>query len=360
MKGFVRILEAVVASIIILSAISYFFVPVSRETGWDDALLRLVMEDSLASMGKNSELNGFILANDAASLDAALKRLMPDNAEFSVTIRGIPKPEIKIGCVDCDVDEVQSLKKLLGPLEFEYKQRTIKIFEPKIMSFPGIDDDTDILFFFGYDSLRANKDAVLKFMESGGRVFLLDNLEESDLSDGLLASTFGLSWCPLPPDPESCPGNPAMGEFYEHTNPSNPSFRTANYYATVSGVSVFSGFGNENSFMFNNDNIINKIRVDGNTIISTNSRKASFLKVSERVGARTAWMAGFDFEGGEENMENIRNLTKSAVMWLTSNSYTIDPPYKRVPAGPLNVYEYFAVLPGFEPFSLSLVAWRIF
>ncbi len=358
MKGFVRILEAVVASIIILSALSYFFVPVTRETGWDDALLRLAMEDSMASLGKNGELISFILANDATALDAALKRLMPDNAEFSVTIRGIPKPEIKIGCMYCDVDEVQNLKKLLGPLEFEYKQRTIKIFEPKIMSFPGIDADTDILFFFGYANLRTNKDAAINFMGSGGKIFLLDNLEESDLSDGLLANTFGLSWCPPPPDTESCPGNPVMGEFYEYANPSNPSFRTANYYAAVSGVSVFSGFGSENNFRFTNGDSINKITADDNTIISTNNRKASFLKVNERVGVRTAWMA--DYESQEENMENIRNLTKSAVMWLTSNAYTLDPPYKRAPAGPLNAYEYFGVLPGFEPFSLSLAAWRIF
>lgn len=357
-KGFVRILESVVASIIILSSLSYFFVPATEDSGWDDALLKLVSEDSLASLGKNEELNKTVMTSGIASLDSTLKSLLLDTVDFSVAVKGVPKYEIRAGCVDCNVAEVQTVKSLLSPLEFTYKRRAIKIFEPKITSFP-VDASTDILFFMDYARLKANSNGAVNFMKSGGKVFLLGNLQQTDFSDGFLADVFGLEWCPEPPEPGSCPDNPVKGEFYDYSNPSTASFRVANYYSNVSGVSLFDNkFGGENDFMFDNGNTINKITADKNTVIEANGKKASFAKINELIGVRAAWIAGFENE--VENLERIGALTKSIVMWLTSNEYSLDPPYKRVPSGTVKIYEYFSVLSGFEPYEVNLKVWRVF
>ena len=357
-KGFVRILESIVASIIILSSLSYFFVPATEDSGWDDTLLKLVSEDSLASLSKNEELNKTVMASDIESLNIVLKPLLPDTVDFSVVAKGVPKYEIRVGCVDCSVPEVQAVKSLLSPLEFTYKRRAIKIFEPKITGFP-VDTSTDILFFMDYARLKANSNDAANFMKNGGKVFLLGNLQQADFSDGFLTGVFGLEWCPEPPDPDSCPGNPVKGDFYDYSDPSAASFRIANYYSNVSGVSLFdSKFGGENDFTFDNGNTINKITVNKNTVIEANGKKASFAKINELIGVRTAWVANFGSDA--ENLVRIGTLTRSIVMWLTSNEYALDPPYKRAPAGPVKIYEYFSVLSGVEPYEVNLKVWRVF
>jgi hypothetical protein len=339
MKGFVRILESIVASVILLSSVSFFFLPALEESKWDSTLLQTRTEDSLATLVKSGKMNEFLMVSDIRQLNDTFKSLLPENVEFSVVVKGIPSPEIRIGCLNCSDVEVNKLKNLLGLLEYNYKNRVVKILEPKKINFSGVDSDTDVIVSFDFEIINATPNDAANFMKSGGGLLLIGSFLEDN---------FGLEWCAV------CTG-PEPGEFYRFGEPDKISFKIANYYSNVSDVSVFDpNFNSENAFFFDNTGI-NRISVDENTIITSSDMTRSFAKVNEMPGIRTAWIS----TSTTGNLENIKNLTKSIVMWLGSDSYTLDPPYKKVSSRPLKVYEYMGVLDGFEPFKINIIMWRI-
>jgi len=49
MKGFVRILEAVIASFIILASLTYFFSAPAKYNYWEETFSRIQAQDALAS-----------------------------------------------------------------------------------------------------------------------------------------------------------------------------------------------------------------------------------------------------------------------------------------------------------------------
>ena len=103
MKGIIKILEAMLASIILLSTISYFLV-IEKESNWDDVLTQTKIKDSLATLYLNGSMENFIRNGDAVTLNSALKGLLAETLDFSIVIKGIPDYEIKLGCI-CDAGE---------------------------------------------------------------------------------------------------------------------------------------------------------------------------------------------------------------------------------------------------------------
>lgn len=188
MKGFVRIFEAIIASMILLSSLTYFIF-ITKYSGWGDAQTQLQIEDSIASLGRSGLLNSYIKSNDIASINNKLRQILPKTTDFSIEVSGIPNPQIYIGCV-CTDSERSALENMLSPLNFNYKGRNIEI-RVSPVSFANIDPKTNIIFVYGYKDLTSNRTDIDKFLENGTLV-MLGNLS-SPLND-VMTGIFGLAW----------------------------------------------------------------------------------------------------------------------------------------------------------------------
>ena len=109
MKGFIRILEALMASIILIVSLFYFFGAFVRQSDWDSLAVNTQIRDSIASLDNNGELEAFIYNNDKVGLYNKLKSMLPKNIDFSTIINGMPPPNIYIAChcTDAEYDELK-------------------------------------------------------------------------------------------------------------------------------------------------------------------------------------------------------------------------------------------------------------
>ena len=321
MKGFIKILESIIASTILISSMSIFFTHQAEKSNWDNALLQLTIEDSFVSLTKTNKLNNLIIENNKTELNEILKSLLSKNIDFSVVIEGIPNSEIKLGCF-CSQIDFESLNSSLEPFNFSYKNRIINISLQKI---DNNFNEVDIIVFFSFDDINNNQKKITDFIKNKGRILLIDEVVESDVTN-FIENHFGIFWC------ETC-SNQSPAKFYNQDEIDKPSFKILKYYSDISNANT--------EFHFSNSH---KIKLDKNTIL--NSSNNSFVKVYENE-TRTSWSAP----------TTHNNLIKSIIMWL-SEDYRFNPDYKKEPSfGKTKIYEYFGVLNGFEPFKIKLIVW---
>ena len=215
MKGFIRILEAIIASLILLATISFFF-SVPSETDWDVALLQTDIQDSLIVMDKRN-LQNYIINNDKTSIRNELATLLPSTVDFSVILEGIPNPEIFISCACADTD-LRTIIQVDVNDKIKFKNREITI-RFKNEPIENIDPRADIFFIFGYQDLTLVRSSVDKFLDGGGTIFML-----ADLPATLDASTeeiFGLQ--------TTTSSGTTTANFYDTTSASTISFKIFDY-----------------------------------------------------------------------------------------------------------------------------------
>ena len=263
MKGFVRILEAVIASLILLSSLSYFFT-ISAPTDWDVVLLQADVEDALTSMDKTF-LQDYITANNKTAIENMTRSLLPETVDFSSAIEGIPNADIFIGC-NCSEQEISDLKQRILRLNAEdmirFKNRNITI-KVKNESINNIDPRTNILFLFGYEDLTPNRPFIDLFLARGGAMFMLARIDPQYPLDDDMVQIFGLE--------EVLPSGQKTARFYDVFSPANVSFRIFDYFIAVNG-NISEVFGT-----FDED----KIKVDDRSIIVDTARgMISYAKVN--------------------------------------------------------------------------------
>ena len=206
MKGFIRILEALVASIILLSSLSYFFKVRTSETGWDYALLEMRARDALAVLHTSGLLENFIRFNNVTGLEQTLSKLLPESVMFSTEIEGLPKPMIRIGC-NCSDEEIEELKTMLHInlsndkiITFNSRNITFGYVKINLSDLRKKASEIDVLLFFGYRNLSPYRSSVENFLKQDKGIFAIADLNDTHLQDSYFASLFNLS---------SSPGNPA-------------------------------------------------------------------------------------------------------------------------------------------------------
>ncbi len=344
MKGFIRILEAILASLILISSLSYFFATPSK-TKWDVALLQANVEDTLLVLDK-SNLQDLIIANNKTEISNRIRLLLPDTIDFSVLVSGMPNPEIFIGC-NCSNQEITSLKQILGldsndMIRLKERSITVKV---KNESIDNIDKRTDILFLFDYEDLTPNRPYINDFLVDGGTVFMLAQIGLNPI-DTNLKEIFGLEAIE--------PSATKEGEFYDTQSPSNTSFRIFDYFVGVNG-NVSQDFGNFE---------LDKIDVDDKSIIvDRNLGSVSYAKVNYDISAngkgRAVWIGDYDYASNGASELNTNKLVTALVLWGSGEEYSFDPIARLVP-DIFQEYSYVGVLRGFEPFEIRLKVWSVF
>ena len=236
MKGFVKILEAIIACIILLASLSYFFTSRVQQSGWFDAALKLEAQDALTVLDKSGFIQDWIRENNESGLKekGKLDKMIHETADFAVGVYGIPKSNINVGCYDCSDNEKKDLETMLMPgtrqayedLEsggsFELNGRKIEL------RVETIDEDdlknADIVVFFGYKSL--NKPKINELLAQGGGIVAIANLTAGQTNDGIFNTIFNLSW-------NSGGSGSSNSVFNDITDPRNVSYKIADYFVSV-------------------------------------------------------------------------------------------------------------------------------
>lgn len=341
MKGFIRILESIIASVVILSALTFFFTPSVKILGWEESNLHIEVYDTIESLYKSGRLSGYIMNNDATGMNSELSAAIKKNIDFSVSVSGIPNKDISIGCL-CTDDEKMSLERIIYPNEFIYHGRTIRIGVEKtdiLQDTILIRRDTNVLFFFGYKNLSQYENQINEFLAGGGSIFMISDLTEDQSKNPYIKSIFGMAW--------KSTGIPSgNGVFYGKESPSKMSFKIHKYFVNISGDEN----GLEN---FNDDPSMNKIAADDNTMIIDRNGVFSLAK-ARKTGpkGRAVWIADYDRYDG-----NISILVKSAMMWSSGELYRLDPTRKTIPqsTGRAGMIVY-----DMDPYEVIIDYWKIF
>jgi hypothetical protein len=319
MKGFIKILESIIASILLLTSLTFFFTATPKQSGWDDALLQIRAEDAMYALEKNGSIEEAVQAGNGSRLQSIITAgglsIFPPTVDYSISIDGTPNPVIYVGCL-CNEAQKADLTAMLSPLDFEYKKRNMSI---RIDNFTvgAIRDETNILFTFNPDLFKydpINSSILDNFLRKGGTLFMLSDLIQAQAQDSYIAKTFNLTWAAA---------DPSNGVFDEPNNASRITFKIANYFDNLSGL------GRGQIFYFSSAN--SYIASDYNTVVlsSGTARKNSQIKVNDGAiygNGRTVWFANYDRSTSGPTTQLMNNLTKSVVMWASGENFKIVPP----------------------------------
>jgi hypothetical protein len=337
MKGFIKILEAIIASVIILTALTFFFNTRLPESNWGDALLKVRTDDALAALVKAGVVQQAVANTDPGVINNVLLdpelNIMPITLGYSVQVNGIPNPVIYIGC-NCTQADMNTLQNLLAPHSFTYKGRNIELrFE-----FEGIDsirNETNILAVFGYTDLNQSAQKLSRFMERDGTIMIIGDLTQAQVNDGYINNTFGLKWV--------SGSRTNSGSFYNSADEELTSFRVAKYYSEITGASDNFGFSGSAT-----------IEVDYRTVVADENTAFSLVKINRDVAkghGRTVWMATPD------NDQQTRDMLKASVMWASGETFRLDTSAK-TPAP--NRFQSSAIVYDSDPYEVVLTVWKVF
>lgn len=346
MRGFIKILESIIASIIILSAATFFF---SFQRAPDG---QAKFNYAIAALQKNGSLNDYVNSSDAGALNTTLRNMLPPTVDFSVEISGIPNSVTTVACV-CSSSEKDDLISRLGSLDFRYRNRTLHIRVDNGNLNDMATSNANVLFFFGPRTFAPAEQTLLRKFLDNGTLFMLANLEQADVDPAnpsvVMDDLFGLEW-----DGDIVGTGP--GTFSNAENPGTIAYIISRYYGSLGGSRT-------EAFNFHTpEPDMNKIKTDSRTIIVDSGRPKSLLKINKEIignRGRAVWLRNYD--PGAADGPKINNLLKASVLWASGERYRLDPQFKIVPAGqPFRQYSYIGVLDEFEAFLVSLKVWNVF
>ncbi len=335
MKGFVKILESIIASIIMLTTMTFFFTTTIKQTDWDDALLQIRSQDILAALTLNGTISETVMkSNPNITINALLNPnllMFPITVDYTIAIKGVPPPNILIGCNCTDLNPLYSL---LSPTEFVYKNRTIKIVLGKV-SLDDIHNEEriNILFLTEYKDLTTYRSKLDTFLRRGGTIFMMSNLTFVQANNNYMNEVFGLKWV--------TGTRQNTGAFFDPENEENTTtFTIAKYYRNLTSEAASFDFSGAAT-----------IAVDNRTVVYGNG--LSLAKINKDIiqgRGRTVWLSPAG------STANIQNLTKALVMWGSGEYFELST--KKT--APLKYFKTIYIAEDRDVYEVVLTLWKIF
>lgn len=388
MNGFIKILEAVIASILIL--ISYIYImqyqipqisgDISRDNKIKDMLIVLLKTKLIAKAVQENNITIILPYLEA----------LKENIDLEV--QDIPPPLISIVC-NCSQSDYLLLLNSLLPFENNFKNRKINLSVRR----GSVEEDADIILFMDYNEFHNVENLVLTKFLQGRNIVLVSNISEQALStDDVLKEIFSLKISNLQPTNKN--------KFVDISNFANISYKFNNYFTNVylkfednekiyvngSYYTIYICFNETNYIVIDstcetgeriyaNDvfyvdstalklynvtdihayiGIIERdyqfvfqpsspVLADENTIVR-NENNISIMNTNVKDSSRALWMA-------KQLSTDMKQLLKASILWASGEKYklisqSIPEEYK----------EISLFVPGYniiEPFTLVMKYW---
>ena len=334
MKGFIKVAEAIIASMILF--LSLLYTSYTPETGsWSTVIVKTNAEDAIISLEKNGSierfLNGSLTRNNFLGITDAL---ISENIEYQLDFRRIPKfnsisstdnSPIDIYCI-CNDSKWNEIDTLLGS-QLSFADRNIQISKDHGDTYAdNLRFRSELDVFIITEDINFN--FVKAFLENGQSILFLKNLSESDVSN--LENLFGISW------------NNELSDNNNFEFVNNTHGKTVERYydnMTNSGTLTFSASSN------------NKIEPSTGFSIVGDGKSMLVGNIPTEDRGRTLWMP--DYSGS-----NFNSLLKSGVLWLSTSRFVLNK--RDIPNEiPSTIHTIIGVFNGY-PYEMRITVWRSF
>ncbi len=345
MKGFAKIFEAIIASVILLASLTFFFVPDVKQSGWDDASLQVLAQDTLEGIYLNGTLPRYVKEDNYTPLNALISSILPKTVDFSIDVEGLPNKIIYISCVDCSQVQLDDLSAILTPKDFAYKGQNISIrVENLSLGTSPINENTNTIFFFDKNKISTYSNQINGFLNASGSVFLFGDLTQSDVN-GTIADIFNLSWA----------GNTGQpGVFDDVYNSSKISHNAARYFANLSGRHL-ANVENEDFVAFIPSGVA--AGNDNRDIIRTDNGR-TYARGNHKNKGRAVWFGDYNRANhSSNNTLEVDRLMKSTIMWASGEKFKLDL-VKKTPA-PIH-FKSSIFVNDEDTYIVELTIWRVF
>jgi len=288
-KGFIQMIEAILASIILFGSVSYFFMTTRDRSEWELVSLRTEASDALTVLEKNGELATYIKNMDANMTDSRLTELMRKSIGFSLSVTGMPKPVVYIGCL-CSPGETDELAERLMPgsainetFNFGIRKMDIRIENVTTSSDVEL---MDALVVMDKNKFIGNLSYIQGLLDDGKKVVLISDLSQADITT--LQSIFDLS---------SSTGSCTDQSFYNRTNLDMIAYKVSKYFVrTPFFVNTTTGSGSfvirKNSYTIQavdngtSDYIVyNSVKYFQGSILTIDGSKLNVTRISDNAAA---------------------------------------------------------------------------
>lgn len=349
MKGFAKIFEAIIASVIILASLTFFFVPDIKGSGWEDTMIQTLAQDALESAYLNGTLINYIRSDDRTQINTLMSEMLPKTVDFSIEVSGTVNSVINIVCVDCAGGDVDELKTILNPVDFSYKERNISIrVQALSLSNNDVPKDTNILFFFNKNLIKTYEPKINSTLSNGGSVVLLSDLTQQD-AQGTIGNLFNLTWL----------GTSSQTAVFDNVYDGRKvSHYVARYYANISSKNL-ADITNDDFTVFHASSI--KDDSDLKNIAKTPGGGNAFVRANYDIvnaNGRSVWISDYTrTDHSDRFTKAIDNLTKASVMWASGERFRLD--ITRKEPAPVNFRTGILVFDK-DVYVVELIVWRIY
>lgn len=337
-KGFIKILEAIISAVILITSLTFFFSTDIQPSGWEDTYMQIRNQDVLYTLVNNGTIQRAVFQNDPALADNTLRNstlsMILPTMDYSLQIDGIPPPVIYIGC-NCTSAEMQQLQNMLTPLNFQYKGRDIEI-RISQDSIDSIRNETQVYFRFGYQNFAQKKQQADSFLKKGGALFVLGDLTTTQINDGYMKQVFDLN--------VRTGAAPSSGFFTNFNNENLTAFKVSKYFTNITNFTAPVQFDFTGTTQVN---VTNKTIIAGGQL--------SLLQANREImngAGRAVWMQPYDTTINETNM-----LLKSTLLWASGESFKLDVTKKTLPArvskSSISVFDK-------DVYKIILTTWTVF
>ena len=231
MKGFVKTLEVIMASVILLCSLSFFISFQMRQSEWSSSYLDISGRDSLMALGLSGNLKEFVIANNfteaSGGLEHYIKTMLPRTMLFSVEMENIPRPNIRIGC-SCGYYDMERLREILSlpynssSLQFRGRQTSLVLDNETRIAELLSRKDIDVIFLFNMTNLSAYENEVRNFLDGNRAIIAIhdsNQASEDDYFNGLAAIDWGV-------------GSPSSNSYFEYSTPENVSAKMSKIFTS--------------------------------------------------------------------------------------------------------------------------------
>ncbi len=204
MKGFMHVVEIILVTLLLFFVISQFVFIRTSSTDWPTTKLSVYGNDVLLSMDR--KYTGHTEWFDESTVKNELDSLLPDNVIYSLTLRNVIPPEIRVSCGECTPFQFGAIDRALSP--FTINGIRVEFFRH---NYPDTDqfginkslnvEDYDVAVIMDHDKIdfsytspsgsAIRRYAVNNFLKAGKGVVIISDIRADPL-DEVTKAFFGI------------------------------------------------------------------------------------------------------------------------------------------------------------------------
>ena len=228
-KGFLHVVEIVIVALMAFLVILQFSYVPKQNTDWAGMKLSTQANDILFSLNKKG-VDWF----NSTEVDKAISSFISNNTIYSLKIRNVMKPSIKVGCI-CSAAEATSLANALRPFDINSQPVSFSVTQISPIAFSH---EYDVIVI-NDSGLSSYYNQIRQFLAADKGIVQFRSLDQSEI-DSVQTDLFGLKW-------NNSLGNPDTAPVEFRSNMSSEPYY--NIYKYFHNIPVFQdNFTNANAW----------------------------------------------------------------------------------------------------------------